>query len=493
MTSPAAYRWRPLQDLPEDFASLSNSELKPLHDIWLEQKSSLSKDGSLEQFNLRLRREWAIETGVIERVYTLDRGITLLLIERGIEASLIPSSATDKSPELVASIIQDHEAAAEGLFEFVRGRRRLSTGYIKELHALLTRHQNTCTAMDSLGRMIEVPLLKGEYKRLPNNPLRTDGLVHEYCPPEHVASEMDRLIELHGEHEKLPVPSEVEAAWFHHAFTQIHPFQDGNGRVIRTLASLIFVKAGWFPLTVTRDDRDRYIRSLEAADGGDLRELVDLFAAIQRRTFVRALGLAGQVLEQQKVDQEIKAARDLLEKRRKALYSEWERAKQTARALQGVAKQHLEEVAAKLRAEIGDHFQEFRFLVSNEPDQGGRSHYFRYQVLETAKQLDYYASLAEYHGWTRLVLRAPEQAEILVSFHGLGAEYRGLLAVSISFFRREATEQEDRDRQITDLTSASDSIFQVNYREPLEQVRERFTQWLDRGLVKALELWRSRL
>ena len=46
--------------------------------------------------------------------------------------------------------------------------------------------------------------------------------------------------ELHRNHHD--VAPEVEAAWLHHRFTQIHPFQDGNGRIARALATLIFVK-----------------------------------------------------------------------------------------------------------------------------------------------------------------------------------------------------------------------------------------------------------
>ena len=48
------------------------------------------------------------------------------------------------------------------------------------------------------------------------NPHRPDGSVHEYCPPEqpeHVAAEMDRLINMHHAHTEA-VP-EVEAAWLH--------------------------------------------------------------------------------------------------------------------------------------------------------------------------------------------------------------------------------------------------------------------------------------
>ena len=237
------YRWHPITDLPADFEALANTELEALAGVWQEQRARLVTDKSLQDFNERLQREWAIETGIIENVFTLDRGVTLLLIEQGIDENLIPNGATNRSPELVAAVIRDHLEAMEGLFDFIRGRRRLSTSYIKELHALLTRNQETSSAINSLGIQVEAPLLRGEYKLLPNNPVRMDGTAHEYCPPEQVASEMDRLVALHLEHDANGIPPEVEASWLHHRFTQIHPFQDGNGRVVRTLASLVFIRA----------------------------------------------------------------------------------------------------------------------------------------------------------------------------------------------------------------------------------------------------------
>lgn len=68
----------------------------------------------------------------------------------------------------------------------------------------------------------------------------------------------------------------------HHAFTQIHPFQDGNGRVARALASIDFIEAGLFPLVVRREDRDVYIEALRSADAGDLGPLVRYFADVQQ-------------------------------------------------------------------------------------------------------------------------------------------------------------------------------------------------------------------
>ena len=219
-----SYRWQPIKDLPESYKELESPELHTLAQVWNEQKDQLTQLDSLKDFNQQLRRKWAIETGIIEQIYTLDRGVTQLLIERGIDANLIPYGASDRPPEMVTLIIRDHEAAVETLFDYVKNDRPVSTSAIKELHSLLTRHQETSSAINSIGRSLEVPLLHGEWKRTSNNPTRPDGSIHEYCPPEHVAAEMDRLIEFHFEHLKKDVSPEVEVAWLHHRFTQIHPF-----------------------------------------------------------------------------------------------------------------------------------------------------------------------------------------------------------------------------------------------------------------------------
>ncbi len=265
---PIAYKWHLITDLPDDAKSLTEGELDSLRLVWDSQKTELIEHGALEEFDERLRREWAIETGIIENVYTLDRGITRTLIDKGIDAALIPHGATDKDSTLVARIIQDHYDTLESMFDFVGGQRKLSTSHIKELHAALLRNQQTYTVVDKLGRAFEKKLEKGQYKTESNSPTRPDGSIHEHSPPEHVASEMDRLVAMYHEHEARSVPAEVRAAWLHHRFAQIHPFADGNGRVARALASLVFIKTGLFPLIVKREDWARYVEALETADRG---------------------------------------------------------------------------------------------------------------------------------------------------------------------------------------------------------------------------------
>ncbi|MEX0696945.1 MAG: hypothetical protein WD099_05330, partial [Dongiaceae bacterium] len=184
-------KWQHIEDLPHDWVSLASPELASLTPIWREQSDKLRGTGALQEFTERLHRRWAIETGVIEGLYTLDRGITQLLIEHGIEAALVPHGATDRPPEEVVRILQDQKEVVDGLFDFVKGERSLSESYIKELHAALTRNQRDVEAVDAANRLVKVPLERGKYKTRPNNPTRGNGTVHEYCPPEHVASEME--------------------------------------------------------------------------------------------------------------------------------------------------------------------------------------------------------------------------------------------------------------------------------------------------------------
>jgi Fic family protein len=486
-----SYRWEPIRDYDDPPDSLAKAELRSLHEVWAEQRVILEHSEGLRDFNERLHREWSIETGLLERIYTLDRGVTQLLIERGIDASHIQSQESGQSPEKVVAIIRDHEAAMEGLFAFVKGDRQLSVGYIKELHAQLTRNQETATAVDSQGSIIQVPLRRGEYKLHPNNPTRPDGSIHQYCPPEQVASEVERLVDLHRNH--VGASPEVEGAWLHHRFTQIHPFQDGNGRVARCLSTLVFLKAGWFPLVIrdSRHERERYLDSLQAADHGDALPLVDVFAAAQKRAFVQALGISGQVLSLARAEQVIGATRDLLAARQATRSAEWQQAKATAGHLQAIAETRLGEIAKRLQAETSTYFSSSQFFVDSEHNEGGRGHYFRWQIIETAKQLDYFANTAEYRAWTRLVLRTETQAEILVSFHAAGHEFRGLLAASACFFRREATEA--GEREVADVTPLTTEIFQVNYRETRAEAEEKFMIWLEEMMVKGLEIWRTGL
>jgi|CXWL01.1.fsa_nt_gi Fic family protein len=483
--------WQPIDDLPSMWSLLRHDELASLSEVWSDQKATLERHGVLRAFNERLAREFAIETGLLERLYTLDRGITQLLIERGFDAALIPHRATNKSPQLVTALLRDQHEALQQLFDFVNQGRKLTVGYIKELHALLTRHQATVEAIDSLGHMIEVELLHGEWKKLPNNPTRDDGCVHEYCPPTQVASEMDRLVELHQRHMESSVPSEIAAAWLHHRFTQIHPFQDGNGRVARCLASLVFLRDKWFPFVVRNDDdRDIYIRALEAADAGDLGPLVHFSASTQKRAFIQALSLSRQVEREARVAQVIGAARRDVETRNVAIRKRWESLRETVEVVAKSAHHRFEEVRSDLERSFATLDPELVFFIEDCPPQGSRSHWFQHQVIEVARVLGYFANTRDYHRWLRLVLKNSAQSTVLVSWHTLGREYTGVVAASACYFQRAPSEDSESIGKVHALVS---DVFQMNYAEDPTSTQERFEGWLEEVLVHGLEHWRRDL
>lgn len=481
--------WTPITDLPPDHGALASPELKSLGALWREQAGALRGTGAYQRFIDRLQRRWAIETGLIERLYTLDRGITLLLVERGISAALIPHNGGGGDPERVAAIIRDHLDVAEGLIDFVQEQRQLSVSYVKELHAALTRNQAVTTALTPRG-LIEVPLVRGAFRRSPNNPTRPEGTVHEYTPPEHVDAEMDRLIELHREHGQAGVPPEVSSAWLHHRFAQIHPFQDGNGRVARALASLEFLRAGLFP-TVVRDVEDRglYISALERADEGDLTGLVALFARLERDALVGAVSLSSQVLEDERnMGQVIAAlARDASASAATRVRVDWARALSSADSLRAAARERLEGLRADLASALPP--GAFPAFVDEHSGGDGQSGWYRVDVTEFADQHGYAPNFATHRSWTRLKIRDRTrdfQDEIVVSFHGLGPEFRGGIAVLAFCVRRETVEER---REARTLALAAEPFF-LTYLDELPALRDRFAGWLEPALLVAIESFR---
>ncbi|MEB3164074.1 MAG: Fic family protein, partial [Prochlorothrix sp.] len=107
-----------ISNFPENSSQLGSQELKALQGIWLERKGELEKTGTFQDFILKLQREWAIETGIIERLYTWDRGVTEILIAQGIDASLIAhqSGIQREKADQVTDLIRDQLAIVEGLF-----------------------------------------------------------------------------------------------------------------------------------------------------------------------------------------------------------------------------------------------------------------------------------------------------------------------------------------------------------------------------------------
>ena len=252
--------WHPIAPLPPQ-SDYVISEDDVLRQRWLSQRSNVENAGLMA-----LYRSWAIETGVIEGIYHLDEAQTRTLIVYGFEHENIPRTCTGQDPDNLLATLQDHMTALDAIYSEVRRGRSINLTAIRQLHQVIVAHQPTYRAYSPQGQPFEARLHAGTFKTLPNNPTRPDGVLHQYCPPEHVLSELDNLLSWY--HQYTAQPGEYHpllvAVWLHHRFAQIHPFADGNGRVTRALVTWHLVEHDYLPIVVTRHDRNDYIDALES-------------------------------------------------------------------------------------------------------------------------------------------------------------------------------------------------------------------------------------
>lgn len=472
-------------------------ELRALSSVWLERKSQLEGNGAFIEFVKKLQREWAIETGIIERLYSWDRGVTEILIEQGIESSIIShkGGVPRDEAEHIQNVIQDHLGIVEGLFSYIKGDEPLTEYFIRNLQAQFTAHQSHTEAITASGDVIQVSLQRGEYKKLPNNPRRQDGSVHAYCPPEFTKEEMESLISIYREAENK-YASEVKAAWLHHRFTQIHPFQDGNGRVARALASLVFLKDGLFPLVIRESDRYEYIGALESADDGDLLPLVSLFARRQREAILKAIGLEQQVQQGKYADQIIASALQILKSKYSQEKEKVGKVYEYADKLFNIANSRFHDVAKNLDAELKlvtppNCENKYHAWANAADNTSEKRHYFQKEIVNIANLFDYFANFDHQRAWVRISISTDEMFDYVMSFHGYGSGDTGLLAVS-SFTYIKAPKEEGGSEPVN-LHPASTDLFQFNYIETYESTEKRFKDWLESSLAIALAEWKKSL
>lgn len=122
---------------------------------------------------------------------------------------------------------------------------RLTEKFIKHLHLLLKSGTS-----DSRKDWFAV----GDYKRLPNE---VGG--QETCPPEDVHKELKTLLTDYYHNRQQTFENILN---FHVRFEQIHPFQDGNGRVGRLLMFKECLANNIVPFIITDELKMYYYRGL---------------------------------------------------------------------------------------------------------------------------------------------------------------------------------------------------------------------------------------
>lgn len=492
----ADYLWIPIEPLSELDKSVDLAAMHSVYETWRTSKDRLqqSSPNELKEFNRRLIRRLSIETGILERLYDLDRGTTEALVTQGFVEDLISRSSTDIEPSHLIDILRDQEAAIQLVMDCVAGNRAITKGVIHELHATLTRHEDTTTAIDQFGRRFEISLLRGKFKQLPNNPRRPDGGIHEYCPPIHVEAEMENLLSwLNSYDREDPV---IVATWLHHRFTQIHPYQDGNGRVARALTTLVLLRKELLPLVIDRDLRSEYITALLEADAHDLAPLASLFARLERAAILQAVSVDAdkEIAHQQSLTSAvIESLARKFDRRREERHTELRRVNNVAVTLRARARATLERAFNQVSEPLSEVAKPQISFTDGGPDRGN-AYWYKFEVVHSANQSGKFANFAENHFFVKASLRVGRERLIFVtSFHHVGRELSGIMEAT-AFARLESYEDsDDREYAAEEFFLCSLEPFVFSNKTEESEVARAFERWLDQAIAVALKEYGDRL
>lgn len=475
-------------------------EINSLQKQWLDIKDQVQKSfpEAYTDFVERLSRSWAIETGILEGLYTLDQGVTETLVEKGISANYIERNSTDKEPYELVTILKDHQNTLAFINEWISESRPLTTWFIDALHTRLTANQKTFRAVNQFGNAFDAQLMKGQYKLLPNNPSRPDGSLHEYCPPEQVQSEMDNLVLMYEEYDQGVYHPLLVAAWLHHRFSQIHPYQDGNGRVGRALLTYHLIRKGYLPIVISREDRTRYIETLEAADAHDLNSLTDLIVQMEKNTILRAISEAEPKsgFDQQLVDQVIDKIVDRIEMQRQVEVLQLRSVGDIAKKLRKEGTEYLntklQDTSTRLSS-VGIHV--LPHVDEGGPDHGNE-HWYRFQVLETAKNAKHWLNFNEPRYFIKASLTAPTGSRnprmiFVISLHSIGQRLTGIMAATafaeIDYYGDEEKPMEQERAPF--FRDCALSPFTFTWNDTGDALLLRFRQWTEVCLSLAVRYW----
>jgi hypothetical protein len=160
-----------------------------------------------------------------------------------------------------------------------------------------------------------------------------------------------------------------------------------------------------------------------------------------------------------------------------------------AEKLQDIALYKFGAVALALNNDLKE-LEETYFADVKQSDESN-DYWFRQQIIQTAKALEYYADTRTYRSWVRLKIKEDRQTDIILSFHALGFEFFGIMSASAFIEYRDKTEEQEVTFDKPSILCSE--IFQFSYTEQEDYIIQRFSPWLEDVLLVGLDKWRKQL
>ncbi|WP_131770955.1 hypothetical protein, partial [Candidatus Protofrankia californiensis] len=124
-----------------------------LQGAWEESVATATREDFSEARRRSLRRH-AIETGIIERLYDVEWGVTEALIAEGLTAKV--AARQGGVDEDALAIIRSQFDALTFLAEAARDGQDLSITLVREVHAAICGRQATYDATTAFGQPVKV-------------------------------------------------------------------------------------------------------------------------------------------------------------------------------------------------------------------------------------------------------------------------------------------------------------------------------------------------
>ncbi len=170
-----------------------------------------------------------------------------------------------KWPDKPKGDISETYGVANAIKHIRKCKEHISLPLILELHRIVFENSKPF-AGKLRARGIEVVVADGQ-----------GNVVHRGAPSTSVRSLLLELCEWYGKNKSKYSPL-VLAAVVHNQFENIHPFQDGNGRVGRLLLNNILLRHNMPPLNIELERRFEYYSALQAYEKmHNLRPTIELF------------------------------------------------------------------------------------------------------------------------------------------------------------------------------------------------------------------------
>jgi hypothetical protein len=204
---------------------------------------------------------------------------------------------------------------------------------------------------------------------------------------------------------------------------------------------------------------------------------------------VGALGITREVTRDAvRLDQQLEAISELFSHRDARRRGEVDEATRLAEELWALGRERFDDLRARLEAAMGGEATGRRAFVDSASNSDARKRaWHRWQIREAADRLDYTPGTRDYAAWVLLGLVTESgRAEILLALHQVGPQYKGVVAGSVCFYRRERVD----GGHAADLQVTSPDAFLLTCADQAGDVRPRFEGWLDESLTKAVECWR---